>query len=301
VIVFGRMLDKIRLHARGALPAEYHANLGEAKPQGLDARCCRFLGVDYAPLRARTLRGGCDEEVLAWAEVCGAPRRDEECAIWNRFIATIGWRDERSDTLRERAAGLGHGGPRPETICELIDLDEGRPPGGTRSWEADPIRVLIVMGVAGCGKTTVGLALAQALGWEFLDADTLHPPANVAKMSAGIPLEDADRAPWNAAVCADIAARIARGAKTVIACSALKEAFRAALTPDPGPRRYVYLRGDFAMISERLAERSGHFMKQGLLRSQFEALEEPADALTLDAAAAPAATVSRIREVLGLR
>ena len=136
VIVFGRMLDKIRLHARGALPAEYHANLGESKPQGLDARCCRFLGLDYAPVRARTLRGGCDEEILAWAHVCGAPRRDEECAIWNRFIATIGWRDDRSDALRERAAELGPAGPRPPTSgasCARSACGSARPATGASS------------------------------------------------------------------------------------------------------------------------------------------------------------------------
>src|SRR5271169_4956828 len=94
IIVFGRMLDKIRLHAKGALPPEYHPNLGEAKPQGFDARCCRFLGVDYAGVRARALEGGCDEEILSWAHERGGPRGDEECAVWNRFIATCGWRDD---------------------------------------------------------------------------------------------------------------------------------------------------------------------------------------------------------------
>ena len=295
------MLDKIRLHARGVLPPEYHANLGEPKAQVFDARCCRFLGVDYASLRARALQGGCDEEILAWAHANGAPRSDEECAIWNRFIVTGGWRDHRSALLRERAAEYGLAGQGPETFCELIDVDEGRPAGATGSWEPHPLATVIMMGVAGCGKTTVGRGLADALGWEFLDADTLHPSPNVAKMSAGVPLDDSDRAPWGAAVAAEIASRAARGAKAVVACSALKEAFRAALTPDPSYRRYVHLRGDAALIRGRLGERTGHFMKETLLQSQFAALEEPMDALTLDAAQAPSALISRIREVFGLQ
>lgn len=300
IVLFGRMLDKIRLQAKGALPPEYQANLGEPRPQVFDARCCRFLGVDYASLRARTLQGGCDEEILSWAHANGAARGDEECAIWNGFITKLGWRDDRSDKLRERAAQCGLAERRPETLCELIDLDEGRPAGATRSWEPHPLSVIIVMGVAGCGKTTVGLRLAGALGWEFRDTDELHPASNIAKMSAGIALSDSDRAPWLAAIRADIGSRIDRGARTVVACSALKEAFRAELTPDPEHRRYVHLRGDFSLIKGRLNRRSGHYMKDLLLRSQFDALEEPGDALTLDAAQDTSALVDRIRDVLGL-
>ncbi|HMD60704.1 MAG TPA: gluconokinase, GntK/IdnK-type [Opitutaceae bacterium] len=300
VVVFGRMLDKIRLQDRGALPPEYQANVGEAKPQAFDARCCRFLGVGYAGLRARTLQGGCDEEILSWAHSGGAPRGDEDCLAWNRYITTVGWRDERSAHLRESAAKFGVADQRPETICELIDLDEGRPAGATRSWEAHPLSVVIVMGVAGCGKTTVGLGLARALGWEFLETDGLHPASNLAKMSAGIPLDDSDRAPWLGAIAAELASRIERGAKTVVACSALRGAFRSALTPDPGPGRYVHLRGDFELIKGRLGGRSGHFMKESMLQSQFDALEAPTDALTLDASQAPQALVSRIRHVFGV-
>src|SRR5208283_267443 len=300
LVLFGRMLDKIRLEARGALPPEYRDNLGEAKPQFFDARCCRFLGVGFAGLRARALQGGCDEEVLSWAHANGTPRGDEECVAWNRFVVTGGWRDHRSAVLRERAAQQGLAPQRPETFCELIDLDEGRPAGGTSSWEPHPLRILIVMGVAGCGKTTVGRGLAEALGWEFLDTDTLHPPSNVAKMSAGVPLEDADRAPWLAAIAADIGSRVAGGAKTVVACSALKQSFRDALAPDPAHRRYAHLRGDFALIRGRLGGRSGHFMKETMLQSQFDALEEPIDALALDAAQEPPALISRAREVFAL-
>ncbi len=298
--MFGRMLDKIRLRARGALPPEYHASMGETRPQVFDARCCRFLGVGHAGLQARVLQGGCDEEILSWAHAGGAARGDEECVIWNRFMTKAGWRDDRTDVLRERAAQFGLAGPQPETLFELLDLDEGRPAGATRSWEAHPLSVIVVMGVAGSGKTSVGQGLAEALGWEFLDSDALHPASNVAKMSAGTPLEDSDRAPWIDRIRADIESRDARGAKTVVAFSALKQAYRDALTPDPAPRRYVHLRGDFALIRGRIGGRSGHFMKEALLRSQCDTLEEPIDALTLDVALEPGVLISRIREVFGL-
>ena len=183
------MLDKIRLHARGLLPADYVANLGEPRPVVFDARCCRFLGVPYGELRARTLAGGCDEEVLAWARGRGTARSEEDCLVWNNFMAKLGWRDDRTETLHARAAEYGLSPGSVETNFELIDVDEGRPAGATRSWEDPPVRVVIVMGVSGCGKSTVGRALAARLGWEFLDADGLHPPSNVAKMASGIPPE----------------------------------------------------------------------------------------------------------------
>jgi gluconokinase len=294
------MLDKIRLQALGILPAEYQPNLGEVRQPLFDARCCRFLGVPYEDLRARVLKGGCDEEILAWAHASGAARNDEECVVWNRFMSKVGWRDDRSDLLRQRVVDFGFGHVNVETFCELLDLDEGRPLGGTRSWEAPPISVVIVMGVSGCGKTTVGKDLAEALWWEFIEADDLHPPANVAKMSAGVALTDADRAPWLAAVRAAIDACAGRGTKVVVACSALKEAYRLVIAPDPSGVRFVHLRGDYSLIKDRLGGRSGHFMKESLLRSQFETLEEPAYALTLDAAQGPAVIISRIREVLGI-
>jgi gluconokinase len=300
IVCFGRMLDKVRLNALGTLPPEYQANLGEARPGLFDGRCCRFLGVAYADARARALKGGCDEEILEWAHARGAARSDEECAIWNQFMTKLGWRDDRSSLVRERAAEYGLPPGAALTMFELIDLDEGRPAGATRSWEAPPVSVVIVMGVAGCGKTTVGRALSAALGWDFIDADDLHSPDSVAKMAAGIPLDDADRAPWLAGVRSEIEARTARGARVVVACSALRQAHRVALAPDPANRRFVHLRGDFGLIAGRLAGRSGHFMKEAMLRSQCETLEEPLDALTIAIGQAPESIVARIRDVLGL-
>lgn len=300
IVVFGRMLDKIRLHALGALPPDYAANLGAARAPLFDGRCCRFLGVPYEELRARALEGGCDEEVLAWAEARGAPHGDEECVIWNRFMTKLGWRDDRSDVLPARAAEYGVPPGIAQTFCELLDLDEGRPPGGTRSWEAHPLSAILVMGVSGCGKTTVGGALAAALGWDFIEADALHSPENIAKMSAGTALTDADRAPWLEAVRGRLDACVARGARAVVACSALRESYRRVLTPDPGCARYVHLQGGFALIRARLGGRSGHFMGESLLRSQFDTLEEPRYALSLDAAEAPDVLMERILKVFGL-
>ncbi len=300
IVVFGRMLDKIRLNAAGALPPDYQANLGATRTALFDGRCCRFLGVPYEALRARTLEGGCDEEILAWAESEGARHTDEECVVWNRFMTKLGWRDDRSDILRERAVEYGVAPGRAETFCELLDLDEGRAAGATRSWEAHPLSVIIAMGVSGCGKTTVGRGLADALGWDFIEADELHSAENVAKMSAGTALTDADRAPWLESVRERIASCTARGARVVVACSALRESYRRALTPDPAGARYVHLQGGFALIRARIGGRSGHFMKEDLLRSQFETLEEPTYALTLEAAEAPAVLVERIQRVFAL-
>ena len=299
-MLFGRMLDKIRLHARGALPADYRENFGDTKPMVFDARCCRFVGVLHGDVRARTLEGGCDEEILSWAHARGTRRDDEECIAWNRYITKIGWRDDRSEILRQRIAEYGIPEGSVQTMCELFDVDEGRPAGATRSWEAHPLSAVIVMGVAGCGKTTVASALAAGLGWDFLEADSLHPPSNVAKLSSGVALTDADREPWIAAVRAAVVSRAAAGRKVAVACSALKAAHRRVLAPNPGDTRFVHLRGDYELISGRMAGRTGHFMKEGLLRSQFSDLEAPMDALTLDAANPTDVTIARIREVLGL-
>ena len=143
----------------------------------------------------------------------------------------------------------------------------------------------IVMGVSGCGKTTVGRLLARELGCEFLDADDFHPEANIAKMAKGVALTDDDRWPWLDAIAAAMHERAARGSGAVIACSALKEAYRHRLCRGMGAFdevRIVYLKGDTATIAPRLASRSGHYMPASLLDSQFAALEEPGDAIVVD-------------------
>jgi len=136
LVYFGRMLDKIRLHAAGQLPVEYQKNLGDGLFFGLDGRCCRFLGVRYADLRTHTLAGGTDEELLAWAHANGTPRTDEECHVWNRFIVKLGWRDERSAVLAERIRDGGQTGKPIETIVDNIEFDEGRDPVASRAWDS---------------------------------------------------------------------------------------------------------------------------------------------------------------------
>jgi len=131
---------------------------------------------------------------------------------------------------------------------------------------------LIVMGVAGAGKTTLGRALAERLGWVFLDADVLHPAANVAKMRAGVPLDDADRAPWLAAVAAWMDAQ---SGPSIVACSVLKRAYRAVLTAGRPDARLVYLDASPEVIAARVAERADHYFPASLIASQFQALEPP--------------------------
>ena len=136
LVYFGRMLDKIRLHAAEKLPAEYVVNLGDGTFTSLDGRCCRFLGVRYADLRDQTLAGGADGEILAWAHAHGAPRTDEECHVWNRFILKLGWRDERSGVLPQRIRDDGLTGKPIETLIDHIEYDEGRDPVAIRAWDS---------------------------------------------------------------------------------------------------------------------------------------------------------------------
>ena len=156
---------------------------------------------------------------------------------------------------------------------------------------------VLLMGVSGSGKSTVGPALAAELNWPFLDADSLHPPANVAKMASGIPLTDADRWPWFDRIVAEMRRYSAAGKNVVIACSALKQAYRDRLASG-GFVRVVYLKGDAETIAPRVAGRRGHFMPPSLLASQFATLEEPDNAIVVDITQPVAAQVAAITRAL---
>ena len=159
---------------------------------------------------------------------------------------------------------------------------------------------VVVMGVSGSGKTTVGAALARELGAEFLEGDRFHPPENIAKMSRGEPLDDADRWPWLDRLGSELAARGKEGRPVVLACSALKRAYRDRLRRSWPALCFVYLRGDFDLIHGRLAARHGHFMPTDLLQSQFAALEEPKDAVIVDISQSTEQIVSEIRQRLAI-
>ena len=160
--------------------------------------------------------------------------------------------------------------------------------------------IVVVMGVSGCGKSTVGEALAASLGWRFLDADDFHPPANVAKMAAGTPLVDEDRWPWLDRLAAEMRAINAGGGDAVLACSALRQAYRDRLAA-AGDVRFVHLAGDLPTIAARLASRQHRYMPQSLLASQFATLEPPADAIGVDVRDPVAVQIAAIRAALGLK
>ncbi|MEG4853341.1 gluconokinase [Microcoleus sp. B5-D4] len=143
--------------------------------------------------------------------------------------------------------------------------------------------ITIVMGVSGSGKTTVGKLLAQSLNWDFSDADDFHPSANIEKMSRGIPLEDADRLPWLLALQAAIDRWLLENKNVVLACSALKASYREMLSRDQKRMKIVYLKASFQLLATRLKNRENHYMKADLLLSQLGSLEEPEDALIIDA------------------
>jgi gluconokinase len=157
------------------------------------------------------------------------------------------------------------------------------------------------MGVSGCGKTTVGHALADALGCPFYDGDDFQPEENIARMSSGTPLTDADRWPWLERLHALLGEHARRDETVVLACSALKRSYRDRLCAGIEGVRIVHLEGDFDLIYARMQERLGHYMKPDLLRSQFETLETPAaeEALILDIAEPVEAIVHKIRDALG--
>jgi hypothetical protein len=130
LVYFGRMLDKIKLHSAGALPKDYHANLGI----GFDARCCTFLRISYSDLVLRLGQGGSDEDILSWCEERGGARSDDECNIWCRFMMKIGWRDDRTAVLKQRIVEYGLAGRPIETFFDLNEFDEGRDPVATQPW-----------------------------------------------------------------------------------------------------------------------------------------------------------------------
>jgi gluconokinase len=159
--------------------------------------------------------------------------------------------------------------------------------------------IVIVMGVVGAGKTTVGRLLAEQSGWEFADADDFHPAANVEKIRHGIALSDDDRRPWLEQLRAAIAGWIATKHDVVLACSALKRSYRQELQVGPEVR-FVYLKGSADLIAQRLRSRQGHFAGEQILASQFADLEEPESAVTVEIASTPNQIVSEIRKKLGL-
>ncbi len=159
--------------------------------------------------------------------------------------------------------------------------------------------IVIVMGVVGAGKTTVGKLLASQLGWEFADADDFHPQSNVEKIRQGIALSDEDREPWLDHLREAILRWLAEGKSVVLACSALKCAYRAKLLLGP-QIRFVYLKGSAALIADRLRSRHGHFAGESILASQLADLEEPEKAITVDISDTPEQIVAEIKRALAM-
>jgi gluconokinase len=161
-------------------------------------------------------------------------------------------------------------------------------------------QAVILMGVAGSGKTAVGMQVAQKLDWIFLDADNFHPPANIEKMKHGIPLNDQDRAPWLQRLHDELQHQIAEGHSVILACSALKESYRKALRDEVSPPTFAYLDVDPETISNRLQHRTAHFFPKELMESQFAALEKPKDAIIVDARKPLAEVVDQVIQALGV-
>ena len=159
--------------------------------------------------------------------------------------------------------------------------------------------IVIVMGVVGSGKTTIGTLLSSQLGWAFADADDYHPQSNVDKIRNGIPLTDEDREPWLDLLRTAILAWIAAGKNVVLACSALKRSYRGKLSASPEVR-FIYLKGSYALIADRLRSRRGHFAGESILSSQLADLEDPQGAVTIDIDDSPEQIVAQIKRTLAI-
>lgn len=153
---------------------------------------------------------------------------------------------------------------------------------------------VIVMGVSGSGKTSIGQALAEAVGWDFFDADDFHPPENIVKMASGIPLNDSDRVPWLASLHDLISSSLKADRPGVLACSALTDAYRRQLLVGDARVQLVYLKGNYGLIWSRMSARTDHYMKPHMLQSQFDLLEEPIDVITVDISKPVAEVVQEI-------
>lgn len=160
-------------------------------------------------------------------------------------------------------------------------------------------RVIVLIGVSGSGKTTIGRLLSEELGWKYYEGDDFHPQPNIEKMKNGIPLDDADRTPWLETLRDLIRNCLERGDSAVVACSALKESYREILSVDERVN-LIYLKGDYELIRQRLRKRRGHFLDPKLLDSQFAALEEPTAAMQVDVSLNPGEIVKSIRSGLRL-
>ncbi len=165
---------------------------------------------------------------------------------------------------------------------------------------ADEHLIIVLMGVCGCGKTTIGEALAEQLQWPLYDGDDFHPPANVEKMRQGTPLTDEDRLPWLQILADEMGKCLAQGQSALLACSALKQHYRDILVAGRDQIRIVHLKGDKELIQQRLARRQHRYMPASLLDSQFAALEAPRDAIEVDISPDPQTIARHIKEQLGI-
>ena len=206
---------------------------------------------------------------------------------------------EMSDRRHEYLTELPHTSSRVAKAYRRR-LESGRDQYAVRS--AIVIRknkVIIIIGVSGSGKTTIGRLLSGELGWKYYEGDDFHPPANIEKLKHGVPLDDADRKPWLESLRDLIRNCLEQNDSAVVACSALKQRYRDFLLVDERVI-LIYLKGDYELIRERLSKRRGHFLNPNLLDSQFAALEEPKTAMQVDVSLSPAEIVKSIRSALRL-